>query len=115
MTDLPGPWVCSIDGSARISPKTIQASLGDPRHPLGFCYQCRPAALDQKDSKRPGRRLPKHTLSPLCRPAEWQGRPQKPVELPPEDLFGALPEDERKALSTPIRLGANPPMRRRSR
>jgi hypothetical protein len=101
-------WVCSICGSARIDPATIQPSLGDPRHPLGLCWDCRgsqplPPSPGDKSPKPVSVKPVRHPLSPLCHPDEYTGKHRRPKPAEPLDVFGALPEAERKALERPVR------------
>lgn len=100
---MSGPWVCSVCGSDRIEPTSIQESLGDPEHPLGLCWECRKKKpLPSKKTKASDMKPIKHPLSPLCRPAEFTGKRRPPPEAKADDLFGSLPEDERKQLTRPV-------------
>lgn len=97
-------WVCSICGSSRILQGSIQASLGDAAHPLGLCMDCRGAAPMPTDKTRPVPVKPiKQPLSPLCRADEYRERARRPKAAMPEDLFGGLSDEDRRALARPLR------------
>jgi hypothetical protein len=85
-SSLRGPWVCSVCGSSDV--RNLQPSLGDPRHPIGQC----------------GGHQQKLGLTAMCRPEEWGGRRRRSSDQKPEDVFSALPDDERAALARPIKL-----------
>lgn len=75
--------VCSVCGSANW--REQQASV-DSRYPIAKC-------LDHRAARQP--------YSPLMPKGDYQRR-VKPTAAPPEDVFGALPEDDRAALAKPV-------------
>lgn len=84
MSELDGPWVCSVCGSPRIEWTSIQPSLGDLDHPLGLCWECRGTQEfgRKKDGTpiAPTRKPAPHPLSPLCRPDEYKAKRRPPPQ-----------------------------------
>jgi hypothetical protein len=77
--------VCSVCGSQRYGP--VQRSMDD-RWPIAHCS---------------GHQDKRTFYAPLVSKAEFAKRPPRP-SAEPEDLFGQLPDDERDALTRPVRI-----------
>jgi len=79
--------VCSVCGSDNLSAER-QRSVDD-RWPMAICH-------GHKDRTQ--------IWTPLISERAFQAKHRRPARAKPEDVFGALPEDEQRALMKPIRL-----------
>ena len=79
--------VCSVCGSANVGHER-QRSVDD-RWPMAICR-------DHTDKRQ--------IWTPLISERAFTARKRRPAQAEPEDVFGALPEQDRAALKRPIRL-----------